>query len=67
MKKHYFLARFISQLTARKTGIEIHPGAIIGKHLFIENGNGVVIGETAILGNNVTLFQGVTLGVTGNI
>jgi len=65
MKKHYFLARWISQRTARKTGIEIHPGATIGKGLFIDHGHGVVIGETAILGENCTLYQGVTLGGTG--
>lgn len=64
-KGHYFLARWISQRTARKTGIEIHPGATIGKGLFIDHGTGVVIGETAILGDNVTLYQGVTLGGTG--
>lgn len=64
-KKHYFLARWISQRTARKTGIEIHPGATIGKGLFIDHGNGVVIGETTIIGDNVTLYQGVTLGGTG--
>lgn len=63
--KHYFLARWISQRAVRKTGIEIHPGATIGKGLFIDHGNGVVIGETAILGDNVTLYQGVTLGGTG--
>lgn len=64
-KKHYFLARLISQKAARKTGIEIHPGATIGKGLFIDHGHGVVIGETAILGDNITLFQGVTLGGNG--
>lgn len=64
-KGHYFWARWISQRTARKTGIEIHPGAKIGKGLFIDHGTGVVIGETAILGDNVTLYQGVTLGGTG--
>lgn len=64
-RKHYFLARWISQRTARKTGIEIHPGATIGKGLFIDHGIGVVIGETAIIGDNVTLYQGVTLGGTG--
>ena len=64
-KGHYFLARWYSQRTVRKTGIEIHPGATIGKGLFIDHGNGVVIGETAILGDNVTLYQGVTLGGTG--
>ncbi len=64
-KKHFFLARWISQRAARKTGIEIHPGARIGKGLFIDHGSGVIIGETAIIGNNVTLYQGVTLGGTG--
>lgn len=64
-KKHYFLARWYSQRTARKTGIEIHPGAVIGKGLFIDHGHGVIIGETAIVGDNVTMFQGVTLGGTG--
>ena len=63
--KHYFLARWYSQRTVRKTGIEIHPGAKIGKGLFIDHGNGVIIGETAIIGDNVTLYQGVTLGGTG--
>ena len=62
---HYFLARWYSQRTTRKTGIEIHPGATIGKGLFIDHGHGVVIGETAIIGDNVTLYQGVTLGGTG--
>lgn len=62
---HYLLARWFSQRTVRKTGIEIHPGATIGKGLFIDHGHGVVIGETAIVGNNVTLYQGVTLGGTG--
>lgn len=64
-KKHYFLARWVSQRAARKTGIEIHPGAKIGKGLFIDHGSGVIIGETAELGDNVTLYQGVTLGGTG--
>ncbi|NLK99448.1 MAG: serine O-acetyltransferase [Clostridiales bacterium] len=64
-RKRYFLARWISQRTARKTGIEIHPGATIGKGLFIDHGIGVVIGETTIIGDNVTLYQGVTLGGTG--
>ena len=63
--KHYFLARWYSQRTVRKTGIEIHPGATIGKGLFIDHGSGVIIGETAIIGDNVTLYQGVTLGGTG--
>lgn len=65
LRKHYFLARWISQRAARKTGIEIHPGATIGKGLFIDHGHGVIIGETAIVGDNVTLYQGVTLGGTG--
>lgn len=65
LKKHYFLARWISQRTAHKTGIEIHPGATIGKGLFIDHGHGVIIGETAVVGDNVTLYQGVTLGGTG--
>lgn len=64
-KGHYFLARWISQRTARKTGIEIHPGAQIGKGFFIDHGHGVVIGETTIIGDNVTLYQGVTLGGNG--
>ncbi|MBR6643433.1 MAG: serine O-acetyltransferase, partial [Lachnospiraceae bacterium] len=63
--KCYFLARWYSQRTVRKTGIEIHPGATIGKGLFIDHGNGVIIGETTIIGDNVTLYQGVTLGGTG--
>ncbi len=63
--KHYFLARWYSQRTVRKTGIEIHPGATIGKGLFIDHGHGVIIGETTIIGDNVTLYQGVTLGGTG--
>ncbi len=62
---HFFWARWISQRAARKTGIEIHPGATIGKGLFIDHGNGVIIGETTIIGDNVTLYQGVTLGGTG--
>lgn len=65
LKKHYFWARKISQKTVRKTGIEIHPGATIGKGFFIDHGMGVIIGETAIIGDNVTLYQGVTLGGTG--
>lgn len=64
-KGHYFWARWISQRAVRKTGIEIHPGATIGEGLFIDHGNGVIIGETAIIGNNCTLYQGVTLGGTG--
>jgi len=64
-RKHYFLSRWISQRSARKTGIEIHPGATIGKGLFIDHGHGVVIGETCEIGDNVTIYQGVTLGGTG--
>ncbi len=64
-RKMYFLARYVSQRGARKTGIEIHPGATIGEGLFIDHGNGVIIGETTVIGNNVTLYQGVTLGGTG--
>ena len=64
-KGHYFWARYISQRGVRKTGIEIHPGAEIGKGFFIDHGNGVIIGETTIIGDNVTLYQGVTLGGTG--
>ena len=62
---HYFWARFISQRGVRKSGLEIHPGAQIGKGLFIDHGSGVIIGETAIIGDNCTLYQGVTLGGTG--
>lgn len=59
------LARFLSQVGRWLTGIEIHPGATIGRRLFIDHGMGVVIGETAIVGDDVTLYQGVTLGGTG--
>ena len=65
LRRHYFLARWISQRGVRKTGIEIHPGARIGKGFFIDHGNGVIIGETTVIGDNVTLYQGVTLGGTG--
>lgn len=65
LKGHYFRARWISQRAVRKTGIEIHPGAQIGKGFFIDHGSGVIIGETAIVGDNVTLYQGVTLGGNG--
>ena len=65
LKGEYYKARKISQKTARQTGIEIHPGATIGKGFFIDHGSGVIIGETAIVGDNVTLYQGVTLGGTG--
>src|SRR5712672_819093 len=60
-----FLARFISQVARVFTGIEIHPGAELGRRLFIDHGLGVVIGETALVGDDVTLYQGVTLGGTG--
>jgi len=60
-----FIARYISQRARHKTGIEIHPGAKIGKGLFIDHGMGVVIGETTEIGDNCTLYQGVTLGGTG--
>lgn len=64
-KKLYFIARLISQISRGFTGIEIHPGAIIGKGLFIDHGMGVVIGETCEIGDNVTIYQGATLGGTG--
>jgi serine O-acetyltransferase len=60
-----FLARYVSQVARLFTGIEIHPGAAIGRRLFIDHGMGTVIGETAIVGDDVTLYQGVTLGGTG--
>ena len=60
-----FIPRLISQVNRFITGIEIHPGAAIGKGLFIDHGMGVVIGETSVVGDNVTIFQGVTLGGTG--
>jgi len=63
--KFRFLARFTSQVARLLTGIEIHPGAEIGRRLFIDHGMGVVIGETAVVGDDVTLYQGVTLGGTG--
>lgn len=64
-RKHFLLARYISELGKRKTGIEIHPGAKIGKNFFIDHGVGIVIGETTVIGDNVTIFHGVTLGGTG--
>lgn len=64
-KKMFFIARLISQISRHFTGIEIHPGAVIGRGLFIDHGMGVVIGETAIVGDNVTMYHGVTLGGTG--
>lgn len=63
--KLYFLARLISQISRFFTGIEIHPGAKIGKRVFIDHGMGVVIGETAEVGDNVTIYHGVTLGGVG--
>ena len=63
--KMFFIARLTSQLSRHFTGIEIHPGAKIGKGLFIDHGMGVVIGETAEIGDNVTIYHGVTLGGTG--
>ena len=64
-RKFFFLARVVSQVSRFFTGIEIHPGAKIGRRFFIDHGMGVVIGETCEIGNNVTIFQGVTLGGTG--
>ena len=62
---HKFLARYISQRTRHKTGIEIHPGAKIGRKLFIDHGMGIVFGETTEIGDNCTIYHGVTLGGTG--
>src|SRR5690349_10829085 len=62
VRKRYFLGRFVSHLGRFFTGIEIHPGATIGKGFFIDHGMGIVIGETAEIGDNVTLYHGVTLG-----
>ena len=64
-KRLFFIARFISQVSRFFTGIEIHPGAKIGKRLFIDHGMGVVIGETTEIGDDVTIYQGATLGGTG--
>jgi len=66
-KKLYFAARLVSQIARWLTGIEIHPGAKIGKGLFIDHGMGVVIGETAEIGENVVMYHGVTLGGTGSL
>lgn len=66
LRNHFFLARMISEKAKRKTGIEIHPGATIGKNLFIDHGMGVVIGETAVIKDNVTIYHGVTLGGVKN-
>ena len=64
-KGHVLLARMLSQRARHQTGIEIHPGAEIGRRVFIDHGDGVVIGETTIIGDDVTIYQGVTLGGTG--
>ena len=64
-KRLFFWARYFSERAKRKTGIEIHPGAVIGKNFFIDHGTGVVIGETTIIRDDVTLYHGVTLGGTG--
>lgn len=63
--KLFFIARLISQIARFLTGIEIHPGAKIGRKLFIDHGMGIVIGETTTIGNNCTIYHGVTLGGTG--
>ncbi len=65
-KRLFYLARAVSQIGKKKTGIEIHPGATLGKYLFIDHGNGVVIGEDTIIGDYVTIYHQVTLGATGN-
>lgn len=64
-RRHYFLADWLSKRARKKTGIEIHPAAQIGRGVFIDHGMGVVIGETAVVGDNCTIYQGVTLGGTG--
>lgn len=61
-KNRFLIARWICERAKRKTGIEIHPGATIGKRLFIDHGNGIVIGETAVIGDDVVIYHGVTLG-----
>ena len=63
--RFFLLGRWLSQVARLLTGIEIHPGAVIGRRLFIDHGMGAVIGETSVVGNDVTLYQGVTLGGTG--
>ncbi len=65
LSEHYLSARAVSQIARHITGIEIHPGAEIGKGFFIDHGMGVVIGETTVIGDNCTIYQGVTLGGTG--
>lgn len=64
-RKHFLTARLVSHLARFLTGIELHPGATIGERVFIDHGMGVVVGETAIIGDDCTLYQGVTLGGTG--
>ncbi|MBQ8762499.1 MAG: serine O-acetyltransferase [Clostridia bacterium] len=64
-KKMFFTARWLSQRASKKTGVEIHPAVEVGKRFFIDHGTGVVIGETAVIGDDVTIYQGVTLGGTG--
>lgn len=64
-RKHFFSARAVSQIAATFTGIEIHPAARIGRRFFIDHGHGVVVGETTEIGDDVTIYQGVTLGGTG--
>jgi serine O-acetyltransferase len=64
-KKRFFLARVVSQISRFFTGVEIHPGAVIGRRLFIDHGMGIVIGQTCEIGDDCTLYQGVTLGGTG--
>ena len=66
-RKQYALARYLSLRAQRKTGVDIHPGATIGRRFFIDHGVGVVIGETCIIGDDVMIYQGVTLGGTGKI
>lgn len=65
-KEKFFIARLISQISRFFTGIEIHPGAQIGMGTLIDHGSGVVIGETSIIGDRVTIYQGATIGATGN-
>ena len=65
-KKMFFLARLISQLARFFTGIEIHPGAVLGNGILIDHGMGVIIGETAVVGDRITIYHGTTLGGTGN-
>ena len=66
LKKRFFLANMISKRARKKTGIEIHPGATIGKRVVIDHGMGIVVGETAVIGDDVLMYHGVTLGATGN-